>query len=340
LYGANGSGHDFERRGVLRGLRLLIALAAALVATAAFGATGAWAVTVQVSSGDLRVDALSGETNTISVTDGGTFWVVTDSTAPVAVPAFDQCTLVGAEAHCPKADVTDMLVVNARNGDDRVVNDTALESDMRGGTGDDEMYGGTGHDLIDPDDGTDFVAGRDGDDTIHTQSSTPPAHPDRVDCGAGTDTAFFDDADVVDPNCEIRNNVGPPPPETDRTTCHFTKIGTPGDNRIRGTRWGDNLYGIGGNDTLLGRGRNDCLYGGRGNDRLVGSRGRDRLFGNSGRDALIGGSRRDVFNAGRGRDVVRAVDGTRELVRCGSGRDTAYVNRGDRTRSCERVIRR
>jgi hypothetical protein len=40
-----------------------------------------------------------------------------------------------------------------------------------------------------------------------------------------------------------------------------------------------------------------------------------------------------------GNDVVPARDGVRDLIACGAGRDTAYVDRYDRVSGCE-IVRR
>jgi Ca2+-binding RTX toxin-like protein len=62
--------------------------------------------------------------------------------------------------------------------------------------------------------------------------------------------------------------------------------------------------------------------GGAGNDRMAGNGGRNRLSG------------------GRGNDRINSVNGRRDTVKCGrGGRDRARVDRSDRTRGCERVIR-
>jgi len=63
------------------------------------------------------------------------------------------------------------------------------------------------------------------------------------------------------------------------------------------------------------------LDGGPGNDRITGGYDADRLHGGPGRDAIV------------------AVDGRRDRVDCGPGRDTALVDRIDRVRNCERVRR-
>jgi metallophosphoesterase (TIGR03767 family) len=84
-------------------------------------------------------------------------------------------------------------------------------------------------------------------------------------------------------------------------------------------------------------------------NRIVGSRKRERLRGTQGSDLILARGGRDrirprggfdcVF-AGRGNDRVDARKGSIDMVRCGRGHDVAYVDRNDRVRSCERVVRR
>lgn len=84
--------------------------------------------------------------------------------------------------------------------------------------------------------------------------------------------------------------------------------GTPHANVIRGTRRGDLINGRGGRDTIYGLG---------GDDLLIGGTGRDRLYG------------------GAGRDLFGATDGYRDVLRGGSGYDTAYFDKHDRLNSVE-----
>jgi Ca2+-binding RTX toxin-like protein len=100
------------------------------------------------------------------------------------------------------------------------------------------------------------------------------------------------------------------------------RVGTERNDVLRGTSRNDQLYGLGGADLLSGLAGDDLLDGGRGNDRLFGGPGRDRLFG------------------GPGNDTINSVDGQRDSVNCGAGRDTAVVDRLDRVAGCERVQRR
>ena len=112
-----------------------------------------------------------------------------------------------------------------------------------------------------------------------------------------------------------------PPPGLPAGACAVERRGTSADDELVGTAGHDRLFGQAGADRIRGRGGHDCLFGGA---------GRDRLHGGAGRDALVGG---------RGDDVLVAVDGVRDLVRCGPGRERATVDRRDRVRGCERVRR-
>ena len=90
------------------------------------------------------------------------------------------------------------------------------------------------------------------------------------------------------------------------------------------------------------------MLGGSGNDRLIatpdgsiihGGNGRDRLIGGPGKDNLTGGRGHDVIRGGKGRDLLRAIDGTRDRVNCGGGRDRAKVDGIDKVRHCERLLK-
>jgi Tol biopolymer transport system component len=93
--------------------------------------------------------------------------------------------------------------------------------------------------------------------------------------------------------------------------CQFR--GTPRADRLVGTPFKDFLYGLGGNDLLRA---------------------------DAGDDLVDGGAGRNALYAGAGNDTLRARNGRRDLVDCGRGADTAFVDRNDRVRGCERVERR
>jgi hypothetical protein len=132
---------------------------------------------------------------------------------------------------------------------------------------------------------------------------------------------------------------GPAPAGLPAGACRLRRLGTARADRLTGTADHESLLGRGGHDRLAGRGGHDCLYGAAGNDRLSGGDGDDALYGGAGRDRLSGGRGTNIYDAGSGADVVRAVNGHRETVRCGPGRDVVRADRTDRLRNCERVTR-
>jgi hypothetical protein len=129
--------------------------------------------------------------------------------------------------------------------------------------------------------------------------------------------------------------------------------GRRGADRISGLDAPDTIYGGPGNDRILGGPREseddaDVIDGGAGNDDLDGGRAPqseyrgtdDLILGRSGADVLRGGPGRDTLDGGPGNDTIRARDGERDEVRCGTGHDRAFVDKHDRVaRDCETVHR-
>jgi Ca2+-binding RTX toxin-like protein len=106
-------------------------------------------------------------------------------------------------------------------------------------------------------------------------------------------------------------------------SARCTITGSKRRDTLKGTRKKDVICGLGGNDRIRGLGGNDVVLGGPGKDKLIGGRGKDSLYGNAGRDNL------------------RALDRKRgDRVYGGGGRDKAWINKGDRVKSVERVVRR
>lgn len=121
----------------------------------------------------------------------------------------------------------------------------------------------------------------------------------------------------------------PPPPKfTPRDPCLVA--GDDRANRLYGTSVYDYLCGYAGADRIEARAGDDVVSGGHGNDLVYGQGGHDRLYGGLGADRFYGGI---------GRDTIYAADGLRDVIGCGEGFDTAYVNRGDVVSGCE-VLRR
>lgn len=110
-------------------------------------------------------------------------------------------------------------------------------------------------------------------------------------------------------------------------------------NTIYATAYADTLDARGGADKVYGRAGNDKLSGGSGGDLLDGESGKDTLIGGSGNDKLRGGTGNDKLYGGYGNDTFAARDGVKDVISCGPGTDTAYVDRYDYTYGCEYVLR-
>ena len=91
----------------------------------------------------------------------------------------------------------------------------------------------------------------------------------------------------------------------------------------------------------LSRSRLCTHRGGAGPDRLQGSQSYDVLCGRGGGDVILTGQGSDWVFASSGDDLVRARDGRRDHVDCGSGTDVLFADHLDTVAgsSCERVRR-
>jgi hypothetical protein len=89
------------------------------------------------------------------------------------------------------------------------------------------------------------------------------------------------------------------------------------DDELRGSTYGDTIYGFGGADLLEGMSGNDIVDGGDGNDTIFSGSGSDRIFGGSGEDllsyenmisAFSGSVLSGIVSHGYGTDTVSDVD--------------------------------
>ncbi|WP_293112843.1 SdrD B-like domain-containing protein [Moorena sp. SIO4G3] len=106
--------------------------------------------------------------------------------------------------------------------------------------------------------------------------------------------------------------------------------GTPGDDKLIGTRRNDHISGGDGNDIIVGRGGNDTLSGDGGKDVIKGGAGKDVLDGGSGRDIIMGGGGNDTINGGRGKDRLVGGRGN-DHITGGGGDDRINGGRGSDT---------
>ncbi len=231
--------------------------------------------------------------------------------------------------------------ISGDEGDDLMIGGTG-DDEMRGGPGADNLNGGTGNDTLQGEDGDDALDGGDGDDTISG--------------GNGNDTIIekgFGDDKLLDGGSGddlIRGGRGSDQlilggdgdDELYGETGSERIRGGPGNDLIDGGRAGDRLEGDEGDDVIKGDAGNDHLYGRDGNDKLDGGSGMDELLGEAGNDELVGGNGIDTFDGGPGDDVIRAADDSADIVNCGDGNDTVYVEVDAPTRDvlsgCETVI--
>jgi hypothetical protein len=65
------------------------------------------------------------------------------------------------------------------------------------------------------------------------------------------------------------------------------RVGTPGKDKLKGTKKKDGILGLGGNDKLSGKKGKDGLCGGQGKDKLRGGPGKDKLDGGPGKDKEV-----------------------------------------------------
>jgi Ca2+-binding RTX toxin-like protein len=106
-----------------------------------------------------------------------------------------------------------------------------------------------------------------------------------------------------------------------------TRVGTNGNDRIRGTNGPDVIVAKGGTDIINGRGGRDRICGGNGNDLINGGNGNDRIFGGSGPDVLNGGAGHDDLFGFAGQDLIFG-DGGNDFIDGGAAPDSCSQGAG------------
>jgi len=105
-------------------------------------------------------------------------------------------------------------------------------------------------------------------------------------------------------------------------------VGTRGNDDLRGTNNGDEMYGLRGNDDIRSLGGDDYIEGGTGRDDLRGGNGGDEIYGGRGEDDIFGNDGNDFINSADN-DIPDVVD-------CGDGGgDRAVVDIEDTVSNCE-----
>ena len=92
--------------------------------------------------------------------------------------------------------------------------------------------------------------------------------------------------------------------------------------------------------SIKGNDQPNTLVGTPNDDTIYGYGGADRIHAWGGGDTLRLGDGPDQGQGGRGDDYIRAVDGSKDDISCGTGVDRVKANPGDSlTKGCEKVER-
>jgi serralysin len=317
------------------GLRRLAAISATFAAALLWtGSAGAGTVSLAPSANsqwwELTYEAAPGETNLLQVVmivnnEGHPTgkWIVSESSVPLTVGSgcttLDAHTATCSDPAMPPDEENFKTVVDLGDMDDAVHAQEACgyfvhescEATIDGGEGNDRLYG--------PEAGEILLLGGPGDDRLFggQRFSDYSWDTTRFDGGPGADY--------------MRGNSARP----HDTVSYKDRV-----NDVRVTLHGQADDGEAGeHDTVIGI---THIATGAGDDYVVGNSlankistlgGRDTVIGGGGHDLLWGGTGRDVLRGSYGNDQLRTLDGYRDDVRGGPGRDLARVDRNLDTRS-------
>ena len=236
---------------------------------------------------------------------------------------------------------SERMTVNGLGGNDDIQADdtvgTRILLTANGGTGTDTIVGTPGADLINGGDDNDVLAGASGDDRIVGDRGA-----DTMSGDEGDDTLVWnngDGSDAMDGNAGVdrvevngsttAGDVFTIAPNGARAKFDRTNLG-PFSLDI-GTAEALDVNGLGGDDDFTALAGISSLLaidaeGGAGNDFLDGAEGDDTLLGGSGNDAINPGGGSDLADGGEGNDTLLARDGQADLLRCGTGTDSAQTD--------------
>lgn len=189
-----------------------------------------------------------------------------------------------------------------------VLNGSSADNLLGGGGGGDTLAAGAGDDTLKGNAGTDTMFGGDDNDTL--QGGT---EADSMGGGPGIDKADYSDAGTgINVTIDDVANDGIP---------------AEGDN-VASTI--ENVLGGRFDDTVQGDADPNGLVGGLGADTLKGAPGPDLITGGSGMDNLVGGA---------GADELHALDGTQDVLFCGTEVDSYAADGIDAVgNDCENAI--
>ena len=192
------------------------------------------------------------------------------------------------------------IYVASFGGNDRVINNTNIPSEIYGGGGHNELFGGGAHDRLFGAGGNDDLYGRGGSDELFGGLGN-----DDLWGGDGNDWLYgeagYDELWGEAGNDSLRGGAHDDDlfgGEGNDYLCGDIEFGTSSDHGD------DYMVGGGGDDFMEGMGGNDIMYGQDGRDTLHGWSGDDDLYGGANEDTMHGGSGYDFFETGTGTDHV------------------------------------
>jgi Ca2+-binding RTX toxin-like protein len=231
------------------------------------------------------------------------------------------------------------LTVNGLGGEDVFNGAAGLAPltllSLNGGSGDDVLNGGDGPDLIAGGDGNDKLDGDGGDDRVVGDRGA-----DALSGGDGTDALVWNNGDGSDVSNGdagfdvVEINGSPAAGDAFTVRPNGARAAIDRTNLVPFTvdfsAEALAVNGEGGDDQLtVSPGVPGLLVtadGEAGNDTLTGAEEADSLVGGAGTDTLTGGGGSDLLDGQEGDDRLFARDGQGDLVRGGTGSDTAQTD--------------
>ncbi len=178
---------------------------------------------------------------------------------------------------------------------------TSIEN-LTGGQGNDELSGDSNRNVLIGLAGDDRLFGRGNNDTFFVGMGSDLAHgggggADELNFGLSELGVMFDLQDTTFQNISMNPDGS------------YNQVRAVGIEQVRGSSFGDTIYGDNANNKIWGEAGDDTLVGRDGNDTLFGMDGDDLLVGGSGNDDLRGGDGDDTFRTGTGADIVNGGQG-------------------------------
>lgn len=236
---------------------------------------GAASLSLKAAAGGKSVGFRGGHTLTVIGTNLSDTITLKSSFGVVTV-AMNGATSVFAAALVAAASIT------GNDGNDTIINSTAIPSAITGDAGDDRLVGGSGNDTLEGGAGNDTCIGNGGDD-VYVFRGAATTETDFVSetAGGGTDTLDFSAVSSA-----IVGNLSS---DTLATMLNRTVKAL-----------------------FVGQSANfENLFGGAGNDKLTGNAAPNLLKGNNGNDTFFAaGGGKDTLDGGLGTDIIGSADPT------------------------------